>query len=1410
MAQLKNKIYKIVNGQVQLLPLLPGENIQNLSPQGGPTTEELIKTIGYGSEVTSDPLLKIVADLVYNDNAINAEREGFNYLLSDGVFESDDKFKIETSSLNIKIYSGKLKVSDQYTESIVEFLPTLGYTEITLPNVIKKNWYRRDLIRIVFKRETSEQLPLIERISEPENKNIIPRHTKHDKVFTNTERSYPLYSILLKNDNGVTTIQSITKIFDYVGLRSFVLFEDADLFSEVMNPGLYDIRKFTNPSLYDTNDNMLSFEYALNSFSLATYNMYNFDGPNYITPGTLASIYTTVRPETQIAQLNDFSRYNYPVYYEELLKNKLAEKDIELRELTIGLDNYSEGSNYEGLEAHIYTASPYAQIANNSYITQLNINSIATLSTQISATLEPNQIGLIVDLNLRNFVNTIDINDNIQIGTTLPIAGQDFILLTDGIGKGQIAQIAGLATSVGSTYLNTIVVYSPSIIPSTNSELIMFKNSTATLVGASLSTYINSGTLSTVEINDYKNQYPFWDDTYYKDHQHTGILMIPYSNAGYDTYETISQQLSNPATERILNTYYKIKIPCKVRLKYNRWHFIRFRLLRKAGGSYGTNRPNVVVQNFSYDGLTTYNGYFETKVRNNKGNFPGILNGIKFFDIKDYYGSLSEYHNERGLSHNKPKYYIFQPKDLSNGLTYPPRIYPVDNPEKPGIVYVDLINGKILFAPEEAPVTENMPLQITYLIENIINGYVNTESIIHYLDYNESTQKTITLANVLEAYDKNRLQPWNEYPLREYELLVTPDAEYQGDGSFTVQLPDGFTIVSKSNILCIINAAILHPDDYYLGEPSNLLDRTKITFKPNIISEGDEIYIKHMYGIKGERGDAGIGAEWETATEYFYNNIVTQEHKLYRSLINNNIYNTPGRDLTIDPPAFPNWSSIAIYNLNDGVLFDNIAYLSLSSNNYNNIPTIATTYWANYIDTVYPLWSSIATYNLNNLSRYGGLVYKSLTNDNINNEPNIATTNWIVYNIWEEINFNYVHAENDQTINGIKSFDYLPEVPISTPTKDTQVISKKYLDDVLSDQIIDIHPTVFKFTKHNRNILGKQVTATWNPKISPSNNNFSSIVWADKLKMLIAVATSGTSNRSMISYDGILWHDALNNPSLATWSLSDYEWNGIAQSSDLDVVLVGSNGRLAASEDGFTWDNQSTDVHNGNKWESVCWSETLQRFVAVASTTATNNFNVVTGTKIWSTDGTIATIFWNVQTQATYNLNTWYSVCRSEELGLFVAVATNGTERIMYSETGLGLWTLVVAPQQNQWNSVCWSPELGMFAAVAYNSNATNNLMISYDGINWELGNIPCPSNSTQWTSITWAPEIGMFCAVADLGTKRVATSKDGINWALHYSSTQNAWKSITWSPDLGIFVAVSNTGNFNRIMTSIFPWDLV
>jgi len=1412
MAELKNKVYKIINGETHLLPLLPSDPISIITD--GAAVDTQIRTIPYGSQVTSEPLLQIVADLLHNDNTINAEREGFNYLLADGVFESEQKFKIETVTPTIiRIYSGKLKASDQYVESIVEFSPTGGFSTITFPPVIKKNWYRRELIQVVFKRTTSQQLPLVERIAEPESKFITPKHTKHDKVYTENERSYPLYSILLKNTDGVTTIEDIKQVFDYTGIRSFVLFEDAEMFPDEYTTGLYNIRKFSNPTLCHLDNSMLPFEYAMNSH-LMTLNLYDIDGPNYIVPGTLATIYETVKPESQIPVLNNFSRYTFPIRYDEPLKSELANKDIELRQVTVALGTYDSGSEHEGLEVHIHTADPYAMLnANNSYVTQLNLTSIATLSSQISATLEPGQSGLVVDLNLRNFTNTIDIQDQFVPGITLPSVLEDFIMVTDGDGEAQMAQISGFATTVGGTFLNTIIIYNmPAVSLSTNSEITMFKNSTAVLAGATLS--IATIGLSTTEINDYKNQYPLWDDSYYKDHQHTGILMIPYSNTGslYAPYTTIEEQINTP--NKLLNTYYKINIPAKVRLKYNRQYFMRIRLLRKSSGSYSTNRPNLVVQEIDYELSSKYNGYYETLFRTNTGGLPGISNNITFLNIKDTYGNLTEYKDERN-SHDKPKYYIFMPKDLSVDLTYPPNSFPIDNPEKYGLAYLDIINGKVLFPADEAPISENDALLITYSIENIINGYVNTESIIHYLNYNQPEERTVTLSNVLEAYDRNRYEPWNEYPLREYTYSVNIDSEFNGvDNSFTVSL--GFSAVSKTNLICLLNGAILHPDDYYLGTPGNLLDKTKLTFQPDIITpydseiQNDVIVVKHLFGIKGDTGDAGVGMPWSADTSYSYGNISVYNDLLYRSLINDNRYNTPGRTLATDPPAFPAWSSIATYNLNDGILFESIAYLSLQSNNINNIPTIATTYWTSYIDTVYPTWSSIATYALDDLTKYGIVIYKSLINDNINNTPNLATS-WTVYNIWELIDFNFVHAENNQNVGGIKVFNDFIEVPVTVPTKDTHVISKKYLFDILEEEVIDVEPILLQYTKHNRNLLGKQITTTWNPKPSSSNNNFAEIAWSDKLEMFIAIASSGTTNRSMISYDGIIWHDSLSSPSLATWNILDYEWNGISQSSDVETAIVGSSGRFAVTIDGFSWDIQETDVHNGNQWQAVCWASELNSFCAVAATTATNNFNVAIGTKVWSSDGLIATVFWTVQTQATYNLSAWQSVCWSPKLNMFVAVASSGTERIMYSSsTGEGLWTLVTAPEQNSWTSVCWSSELGIFAAVASNSNATNNLMISSDGANWTLGNIPSPPVSTQWTSITWAPELGMFCAVADLGTKRVATSKDGINWALNYAATTNAWKSITWSPKLGIFVAVSNTGNFNRIMTSLFPDDLV
>ena len=66
--------------------------------------------------------------------------------------------------------------------------------------------------------------------------------------------------------------------------------------------------------------------------------------------------------------------------------------------------------------------------------------------------------------------------------------------------------------------------------------------------------------------------------------------------------------------------------------------------------------------------------------------------------------------------------------------------------------------------------------------------------------------------------------------------------------------------------------------------------------------------------------------------------------------------------------------------------------------------------------------------------------------------------------------------------------------------------------------------------------------------------------------------------------------------------------------------------------------------------------------------------------------------------------NTWYAVTYGN--GLFVAVANNGTNRVMTSPDGV-TWTARSAAQANLWSAVTYGN--GLFVAVAY--SGTNRVM---------------------------------------------------------------------------------------------------
>ncbi len=246
------------------------------------------------------------------------------------------------------------------------------------------------------------------------------------------------------------------------------------------------------------------------------------------------------------------------------------------------------------------------------------------------------------------------------------------------------------------------------------------------------------------------------------------------------------------------------------------------------------------------------------------------------------------------------------------------------------------------------------------------------------------------------------------------------------------------------------------------------------------------------------------------------------------------------------------------------------------------------------------------------------------------------------------------------------------------------------------------------------------------------------------------------------------------------------------QSADLTpgtgATVTGSDGVVFTATAAFPGCPVSVAGRTGYRF-SVTWSPELGLFLAVATGGTEPSYNILI-----SSNG----ISWMPTTSIPDQ--GWTSVEWSPELSLFVAVTqaiNTSNALIMTSPDGL-VWTARVAPDRNSWYSVAWSPALGLFVAVA--SDGANRVMTSPDGINWT----PRLAPLNQWRYVMWSPGLGLFVAFSfDGAGNRVMTSPDGINWTSRTSAADNVWTGATWSPELNLLVAVAGSGVGNRVMTS-------
>jgi len=208
MANLRTK-YRNHNNQLIALDLSVGAQnpIKDVSGSFGNDATEL-RIIPYNEYARTQDVLNLIADLIANDVALNAQASSTTFLLSEGVFTNGEKFaKEELDEYRFTVKGGSLKVGEGvYTateEKELSLITSLAHPDynadaIHLDPISLNNYYRMDYL--LFNYNPSAGLEYVEG---EETSFIPPVATQLDKLKSNVNGSsaYVLYSILLHKRN---------------------------------------------------------------------------------------------------------------------------------------------------------------------------------------------------------------------------------------------------------------------------------------------------------------------------------------------------------------------------------------------------------------------------------------------------------------------------------------------------------------------------------------------------------------------------------------------------------------------------------------------------------------------------------------------------------------------------------------------------------------------------------------------------------------------------------------------------------------------------------------------------------------------------------------------------------------------------------------------------------------------------------------------------------------------------------------------------------------------------------------------------------------------------------------------------------------------------------------------------------
>jgi len=333
-----------------------------------------------------------------------------------------------------------------------------------------------------------------------------------------------------------------------------------------------------------------------------------------------------------------------------------------------------------------------------------------------------------------------------KIGTTTEnIAIGDCVLVTEGFGKDQIGNVL-LISDAGTVNERIVIAGLISGIRSQSetlpSKIAFFKPTDYVIVDT-----------KTISKNDVMNQIDFIDE------------FVP------DDYPSIDETMTPKKISERQNIYeIKFDLDITKSINKNEWNIIRTKSSLNPDSGIGWKIPSITIANIDH---IERNGYYNFRCSTITGMYPyygidqygEIDKSLEYFVIKDSCDGGSTFIELQEISKLRTPLFGFNEykvtaqnlDDINAPLLYQYLLSKPINNE----VFVDVAHGRIMFHPEIMDVIHDNPLykiNISFIILNVINGYLTTDSIVHI---EKNDKKTVLQSKIRELEDSINEINWN-------------------------------------------------------------------------------------------------------------------------------------------------------------------------------------------------------------------------------------------------------------------------------------------------------------------------------------------------------------------------------------------------------------------------------------------------------------------------------------------------------------------------------------------------------------------------------------------------------------------------------------------------------------------------